>query len=139
MAGQRSEKVALAVTVADKNIHEDHGDCPSRELQQFMEQLVTHAAAGADRKSDLKGDPCQASVSLIDVGLELSEPWHEQLEPCPVARRSGSVWRRRLVPGLVGVAYILDEPSIGLHQRDNDKLLSTLKQSAGSWQYADCG
>ena len=42
-------------------------------------------------------------------------------------RRRESVWQRRSAPGLVGVAYILDEPSIGLHQRDNDKLLATLK------------
>lgn len=44
----------------------------------------------------------------------------------PVGKHKESVWLHRLAPALVGVAYILDEPSIGLHQRDNDRLLSSL-------------
>ena len=50
-----------------------------------------------------------------------------QREPCPAEKHSVSVWQPRLVPDWWACAYILDEPSIGLHQRDNDKLLDTLK------------
>ena len=54
-------------------------------------------------------------------------PCPERPVPSREERHSVSVWRRRSVPGWSGVAYILDEPSIGLHQRDNDKLLGALK------------
>lgn len=54
-------------------------------------------------------------------------PCRVRLARCPAARRSESAWQPQIGSGLDGVAYILDEPSIGLHQRDNDKLLDTLK------------
>ena len=63
---------------------------------------------------------------LIDVGLDYLSLSRAPV-PFPAAEHSGSVWRPRSAPDLVGVAYILDEPSIGLHQRDNDKLLKTLE------------
>ena len=74
---------------------------------------------------------------LVDVGLE-----YLSLARATGTLSGGEAQRIRLATqigsGLVGVAYILDEPSIGLHQRDNDKLLQYVEQSAGSRQHADC-
>ena len=74
----------------------------------------------------------------MDVGLD-----YLSLSRATGTLSGGEAQRIRLATqigsGLVGVAYILDEPSIGLHQRDNDKLLRTLMPSAGSGQYSDRG
>ena len=121
--GQRLKKSALAVTVADKNIAEITA-MSIGELQQFMEQLVL------TQQQELIGHQILKEIRarlrfLVNVGLEYLS----------LARATGTLYggeaqRIRLATqigsGLVGVAYILDEPSIGLHQRDNDKLLSTL-------------
>ena len=75
----------------------------------------------------------------MDVGLDYLSLSQSNGIPCPAGKHSVSVWQRRLVPDLLGVCYILDEPSIGLHQRDNDKLLAYVEKFKRSWQYADCG
>ena len=81
--------------------------------------------AGADRQPDFKGNPARVGF-LIDVGLD-----YLSLSRATGTLSGGEAQRIRLATqigsGLVGVCYILDEPSIGLHQRDNDKLLATLK------------
>ena len=74
----------------------------------------------------------------MDVGLD-----YLTLARATGTLSGGEAQRIRLATqigsGLVGVAYILDEPSIGLHQRDNDKLLAYVATFAGSWKYTDCG
>ena len=121
--GQRLKKSALAVTVADKNIAEITA-MSIGELQQFMEQLVL------TQQQELIGHQILKEIRarlrfLVNVGLEY---W--SLARATGTLSGGEAQRIRLATqigsGLVGVAYILDEPSIGLHQRDNDKLLSTL-------------
>ena len=70
-----------------------------------------------------------ARLGFLDRrGSELPDPVPGGGHACPAARPSASGWPPRSAPALMGVLYILDEPSIGLHQRDNDKLLSTLKR-----------
>ena len=121
--GQRLKKSALAVTVADKNIAEITA-ISIGELQQFMEQLVL------TQQQELIGHQILKEIRarlrfLVNVGLE-----YLSLARATGTLSGGEAQRIRLATqigsGLVGVAYILDEPSIGLHQRDNDKLLSTL-------------
>ena len=121
--GQRLKKSALAVTVADKNIAEITA-MSIGELQQFMEQLVI------TQQQELIGHQILKEIRarlrfLVNVGLE-----YLSLARATGTLSGGEAQRIRLATqigsGLVGVAYILDEPSIGLHQRDNDKLLSTL-------------
>ena len=121
--GQRLKKSALAVTVADKNIAEITA-MSIGELQQFMEQLVL------TQQQELSGHQILKEIRarlrfLVNVGLE-----YLSLARATGTLSGGEAQRIRLATqigsGLVGVAYILDEPSIGLHQRDNDKLLSTL-------------
>ena len=121
--GQRLKKSALAVTVADKNIAEITA-MSIGELQQFMEQLVL------TQQQELIGHQILKEIHarlrfLVNVGLE-----YLSLARATGTLSGGEAQRIRLATqigsGLVGVAYILDEPSIGLHQRDNDKLLSTL-------------
>ena len=76
------------------------------------------ACAGGHWFPDFKRNPRQGNV-LIDVGLDYLS-MTRATEPCLAARPSESVLATQIGSGLVGVAYILDEPSIGLHQRDND-------------------
>ena len=75
-------------------------------------------------------DECRAGISVA---------FQSDGNACPAEKRSVSVWQHRSAPVWSAYAYILDEPSIGLHQRDNDKLLAALKESAGSGQYTDRG
>ena len=121
--GQRLKKSALAVTVADKNIAEITA-MSIGELQQFMEQLVLTQQQGLIGHQILKEIRARLRF-LVNVGLE-----YLSLARATGTLSGGEAQRIRLATqigsGLVGVAYILDEPSIGLHQRDNDKLLSTL-------------
>ena len=122
--GQRLKKESLAVTVADKNIYEVTS-MSIRKLQKFladMELTKQQKLIGAQVLKEIK-----ARVGfLVDVGLE-----YLTLTRATGSLSGGEAQRIRLATqigsGLVGVAYILDEPSIGLHQRDNDKLLNTLK------------
>lgn len=122
--GKRLKKEALAVTVGDKNIS-DVTDYSIRELAEFMQNLQLSSMQLKIGEMVLKEIKARISF-LLDVGLDY----------LTLARATGSLsggesQRIRLATqigsGLVGVAYILDEPSIGLHQRDNDKLLKTLK------------
>ncbi len=121
--GQRLKATSLAVTVGDKNIFEVT-DMSVRKLGNFLEDLnlsETQRMIGAQILKEIK-----ARVGfLLDVGLE-----YLTLSRATGTLSGGEAQRIRLATqigsGLVGVAYILDEPSIGLHQRDNDKLLKTL-------------
>lgn len=122
--GQRLKKESLAVTVSDKNIFEVTS-MSIRKLQRFlsdMELTKQQKLIGAQVLKEIR-----ARVGfLVDVGLE-----YLTLTRATGSLSGGEAQRIRLATqigsGLVGVAYILDEPSIGLHQRDNDKLLNTLK------------
>ena len=122
--GQRLKPGALAVTVADKNIAEVTALSVER-LQKFLTDLRlsdTQMMIGGQILKEIR-----ARVKfLIDVGLD-----YLTLARATGTLSGGEAQRIRLATqigsGLVGVAYILDEPSIGLHQRDNDKLLATLK------------
>lgn len=122
--GQRLKLGALAVTVGDKNIAELTALSIDR-LQQFLDDLEliqTQMMIGGQILKEIK-----ARIQfLMDVGLD-----YLTLARATASLSGGEAQRIRLATqigsGLVGVAYILDEPSIGLHQRDNDKLLATLK------------
>ncbi len=121
--GQRLKKESLAVTVGDKNIYEATNMSITR-FRDFLDGLtLTHMqeAIGAQILKEIR-----ARVTfLIDVGLD-----YLSMSRATGTLSGGEAQRIRLATqigsGLVGVAYILDEPSIGLHQRDNDKLLQTL-------------
>ena len=122
--GKRLKPTALAVTVGDKNIAE-LTELPITELAKFMKDLEL-----TDRQKMIGAAILKEIRSrlhfLIDVGLD-----YLCLSRGTSTLSGGEAQRIRLATqigsGLVGVAYILDEPSIGLHQRDNDKLLGTLK------------
>ena len=122
--GQRLKKSALAVTVGDKNIAEVT-NLSIEKLQEFLEGLQlskTQEMIGGQILKEIKA----RTGFLMDVGLD-----YLTLARATGTLSGGEAQRIRLATqigsGLVGVAYILDEPSIGLHQRDNDKLLKTLK------------
>jgi len=123
--GQRLKPSALAVTIGDKNIHE-MTTMSVGNLQVFLQNMQLNPQQlriGARILKEIK-----ARVSfLVNVGLE-----YLSLARATGTLSGGEAQRIRLATqigsGLVGVAYILDEPSIGLHQRDNDKLLNTLFQ-----------
>ena len=123
--GQRLKKEALAVTVCDKNIYEVTSMFIG-ELNAFLKNMqLTHQQEmiGSQILKEIR-----ARVGfLIDVGLD-----YLSLSRATGTLSGGEAQRIRLATqigsGLVGVCYILDEPSIGLHQRDNDKLLETLKK-----------
>ncbi len=122
--GQRLKKEALAVTVADKNIYEIT-NLSVKSLQEFLSGLTLsehQLLIGAQIIKEIR-----ARVGfLVEVGLD-----YLSLSRATATLSGGEAQRIRLATqigsGLVGVAYILDEPSIGLHQRDNDKLLAALK------------
>lgn len=122
--GQRLKKSALAVTVGDKNIAEVTS-LSIEKLQQFLEGLELTKTQGLIGGQVLKEIKARIGF-LMDVGLD-----YLTLARATGSLSGGEAQRIRLATqigsGLVGVAYILDEPSIGLHQRDNDKLLKTLK------------
>lgn len=121
--GQRLKKSSLAVTVGDKNIFEAT-NLSIMKFQEFLNELKltpTQEMIGEQILREIK-----ARISfLINVGLD-----YLSLARATGTLSGGEAQRIRLATqigsGLVGVAYILDEPSIGLHQRDNDKLLNTL-------------
>ena len=122
--GQRLKPGALAVTVGDKNIAELTALSIER-LQEFLEQLELNKQQMLIGGQILKEIRARIQF-LMDVGLD-----YLTLARATGSLSGGEAQRIRLATqigsGLVGVAYILDEPSIGLHQRDNDKLLGTLK------------
>ena len=122
--GQRLKKEALAVTVADKNIYEVTS-MSIDELHQYLKDLKLSAQQELIGQQVLKEIRNRVGF-LIDVGLD-----YLSLSRATGTLSGGEAQRIRLATqigsGLCGVCYILDEPSIGLHQRDNDKLLNTLK------------
>ncbi len=122
--GRRLKKEALAVTVSGRNISQ-LTDMSMLELSEFMAHM------NLSEQHWLIGDQIIKEIRarvgfLIDVGLD-----YLMLSRATASLSGGEAQRIRLATqigsGLVGVAYILDEPSIGLHQKDNDKLLKTLK------------
>ena len=121
--GQRLKKESLAVTVADKNIYEVT-NMPVQKLQGFLRDLKLSKQQELIGRQILKEIRARVGF-LAEVGLE-----YLSLGRATVTLSGGEAQRIRLATqigsGLVGVAYILDEPSIGLHQRDNDKLLGAL-------------
>ncbi len=123
--GMRLKKTSLAVTVCDKNIYEITS-LSIKALAIFLETLTL------TKQQQLIGEQILKEIRarvrfLVDVGLE-----YLSLSRATASLSGGEAQRIRLATqigsGLVGVCYILDEPSIGLHQRDNDKLLATLKR-----------
>ena len=121
--GQRLKKESLAVTVADKNIYEIT-NLSIEKLKAFLANMQLSEQQLLIGKQILK--EIRARVSFLsDVGLD-----YLSLGRATGTLSGGEAQRIRLATqigsGLVGVAYILDEPSIGLHQRDNDRLLSSL-------------
>ena len=122
--GQRLKPSSLAVTIADKNIYEIT-NMSIIKLQEFLENMKLSERQlfiGAEILKEIK-----ARIKfLVDVGLD-----YLALSRATGTLSGGEAQRIRLATqigsGLVGVAYILDEPSIGLHQRDNDKLIAALK------------
>lgn len=121
--GQRLKKESLAVTVADKNIYEVT-NMPVQKLQGFLRNLKLSKQQELIGRQILKEIRARVGF-LAEVGLE-----YLSLGRATGTLSGGEAQRIRLATqigsGLVGVAYILDEPSIGLHQRDNDKLLGAL-------------
>ena len=121
--GKRLKKESLAVTVGDKNIS-DLTEYSIRDLFDFMNNLELTSMQVKIGQLILKEIRARLGF-LIDVGLD-----YLSLARATGTLSGGEAQRIRLATqigsGLVGVAYILDEPSIGLHQRDNDKLLRTL-------------
>ena len=123
--GRRLRKEVLGVTVGGKNISEVT-DLPVRDLYEFMSNLELTPMQAQIGDMILKEIKARTRF-LIDVGLD-----YLTLSRAAGSLSGGEAQRIRLATqigsGLVGVAYILDEPSIGLHQRDNDKLLGALKR-----------
>lgn len=122
--GQRLKPEALAVTVGDKNIHQVTS-MSVEKLQEFIQDLQLSPTQQMIGEQVLKEIRARVGF-LVNVGLN-----YLTLSRATGTLSGGEAQRIRLATqigsGLVGVAYILDEPSIGLHQRDNDKLLNTLK------------
>ena len=122
--GMRLKKESLAVTIQEKNIYEVTS-MSIMELQKFMDDLHLTQQQKLIGKQVVKEIKARVGF-LIDVGLD-----YLTLARATASLSGGEAQRIRLATqigsGLVGVCYILDEPSIGLHQRDNDKLLATLK------------
>jgi excinuclease ABC subunit A len=123
-SGQRLKKESLAVTICERNIHEVTS-MSIHNLHCFLADMEL------SRQQQLIGEQLLKEIKarvgfLVDVGLQ-----YLTLARATASLSGGEAQRIRLATqigsGLVGVAYILDEPSIGLHQRDNDKLLHTLQ------------
>lgn len=123
--GQRLKPESLAVTVGDKNIY-DTTVMSIKNLKEYMDSLELTKQQELIGAQILKEIRARVQF-LVDVGLD-----YLSLARATASLSGGEAQRIRLATqvgsGLVGVAYILDEPSIGLHQKDNDKLLATLKQ-----------
>lgn len=122
--GMRLKRESLAVTICDKNIYEIT-NLSIGNLQEFLNGMKLSAAKQMIGEQVLKEIRARVGF-LMDVGLD-----YLTLSRATGSLSGGEAQRIRLATqigsGLVGVCYILDEPSIGLHQRDNDKLLATLK------------
>lgn len=123
--GKRLKRESLSVTVGDKNIAEIC-EFSILDLKDFMDRLELTKRQQQIGRLVLKEIRSRLGF-LVDVGLD-----YLSLSRATASLSGGEAQRIRLATqigsGLVGVAYILDEPSIGLHQRDNDKLIATLKK-----------
>ena len=123
--GARLNRNALAVTVGDKNIYEVTS-MPINEIKKFIHNLVLTPKEEMIANQIIKELNARLQF-LMDVGLE-----YLTLSRSAGTLSGGEAQRIRLATqigsGLMGVIYILDEPSIGLHQRDNEKLIATLKK-----------
>ncbi len=123
--GARLKPEILAIKVGDKNINE-LTDMPINKIKKYLNNLVLSKTQAMISELILK-EIDQRLQFLMDVGLE-----YLTLSRSAGSLSGGEAQRIRLATqigsGLTGVLYILDEPSIGLHQRDNDKLLATLKK-----------
>ena len=128
--GKRLRKESLAVTVGGIDIH-DMTCLSIKALKDFLEELQLTETQQMIGHQVLKEIRARVSF-LVDVGLD-----YLTLARATATLSGGEAQRIRLATqigsGLVGVCYILDEPSIGLHQRDNDKLLRTLKNLRDLW------
>lgn len=122
--GMRLKKESLAVTVCDRNIYEVT-NMSVIKLQKFLDEMQLTPQQEFIGRRVLKEIRARVGF-LVDVGLD-----YLSLSRATASLSGGEAQRIRLATqigsGLMGVCYILDEPSIGLHQRDNDKLLNTLK------------
>ena len=123
--GKRLKPASLAVTIGDKNIY-DMTEMPIDELSDYVENLeLTKRQEMIGR--DILREIRNRLKFMVDVGLN-----YLTLSRATATLSGGEAQRIRLATqigsGLVGVTYILDEPSIGLHQRDNDKLITSLKR-----------
>ena len=123
--GARLKKEILCIRIGEKNINE-MTDMSIRQLQEFLKRLELTESQKIIADMILKEIDARLQF-LIDVGLE-----YLTLSRSAGTLSGGEAQRIRLATqigsGLTGVLYILDEPSIGLHQRDNDKLIATLKK-----------
>ncbi len=123
--GKRLKRESLAVTVGDKNIHEV-SSMSINECAQFFKDLKLNEREKIIAEQILKEINSRLGF-LVDVGLE-----YLTLQRASGTLSGGEAQRIRLATqigsGLMGVLYILDEPSIGLHQRDNERLLATLRR-----------
>ena len=123
--GARLKKEILSIRIGEKNINE-MTDMSIRQLQKFLQKLELTQSQKIIADMILKEIDARLQF-LIDVGLE-----YLTLSRNAGTLSGGEAQRIRLATqigsGLTGVLYILDEPSIGLHQRDNDKLIATLKK-----------
>ena len=128
--GKRLRRESLAVTIADRNIY-DLTCLSIRDLQKFLQEMPLTDTQQFIGRQILKEINARVGF-LIDVGLD-----YLTLARATATLSGGEAQRIRLATqigsGLVGVCYILDEPSIGLHQRDNNKLLNTLKRLRNLW------
>lgn len=123
--GKRLKKHVLAITVGGRNIY-DVCEMPVDRLKAYFDSLVLTSKEKAIAEPILK-ELCERVRFLVDVGLN-----YLTLSRASGTLSGGESQRIRLATqigsGLTGVMYILDEPSIGLHQRDNDRLIATLKR-----------
>ena len=127
--GARLKPEVLAVTLT----HRDQGERSIAEVSamsvaecsQFLDGMLLDARQADDRRAGAQGGAGPAGLpARRRAALPVAGPGGRAR--CPAARRSASGWPRRSGPGWSGVLYVLDEPSIGLHQRDNRRLIQTL-------------
>ena len=133
--GARLRPEVLGITVGGRNINEVC-QMPVRECLKFLKSFPSATVTlSLQRKSLRKFGPAFLSLTM---SVSITSPLAGQRLLFPAARPSGSAFATQIGSGLVGVLYILDEPSIGLHQRDNDKLLSTLKHLRDLGKHPPC-
>ena len=127
--GARLKPEALCVKIGGKNISRDRravgAHAPANGSPKFRKQLTA-------QQNEIAGRVLKEIRERLQVpGRRRPRLSHARRAPparCPAARASAFAWPRRSARGLTGVLYVLDEPSIGLHQRDNARLLETLKR-----------